>query len=86
MTPKVCYLECSNLGYKFYGLKNGDECHCGAEPNFHGKFTGHQVANDACDKPCAGDNSEICGGLETLSFYTKSKIFPYFELYLILIF
>jgi len=71
MTPQVCYLECSNLGYRYYGLKNGDECHCGANPNFHGKFTGIKVSNDACNKNCTGDSSTKCGGETTLSFYTK---------------
>ena len=71
MTPQVCYLECSNLGYRYYGLKNGDECHCGANPNFHRKFTGIKVSNDACNKNCTGDSSIKCGGVTTLSFYTK---------------
>ena len=73
MTPQVCYLECSNLGYRYYGLKNGDECHCGAYPNFHGIFTGIQVSNNACYKECLGDSSTKCGGETTLSFYTKGN-------------
>ena len=81
MTPEVCYLECSNLGYRYYGLKNGDECHCGSNPNFHGKFTGFQVSNNACNIPCPGDKSsrpKMCGGETTLSFYTISKEFQSF--------
>ena len=73
MIPDVCYLECSNLGYHFYGLKNGNECHCGRNPNFHGKFTGVQVNNNACDVPCAGDARRRCGGESTLSLYNISK-------------
>ena len=76
MTPEVCYLECSNLGHRYYGLKNGNECHCGSSPNFHGKFTGFQVSNNACNIPCQGDKSsrpKMCGGETTLSFYTTSK-------------
>ena len=79
MTPEVCYLECSNLGHRYYGLKNGDECHCGSNPNFHGKFTGFQVSNDACNIPCPGNKSKKCGGETTLSFYTKSKTFGFRE-------
>ena len=60
MTPRVCFDFCRSVPeMTFFGLINGRECYCA---HFYKTTTG----DGACDRPCEGDSSTICGG-ETMS-------------------
>jgi hypothetical protein len=60
MTPRVCFDFCRSVpDMAFFGLINGRECYCA---HFYKTTTG----DGACDRPCEGDSSTICGG-ETMS-------------------
>lgn len=42
--------------YEYYGLKNGDECHCGNNnSHFFPTYRSH------CNKRCQGDRTQFCG-------------------------
>ena len=75
MTPEVCYWECKNVGYIYYGLKNGNECHCGSKLNFNGNLAGEEVERALCNVPCKGDETQKCGGYDKISLYTKGSFF-----------
>jgi len=64
MTPETCFDFCRTIpemGY--FGITNGDYCYC--EPYFKPAESG----SSACDVPCVGDPSQMCGGKE------KSTVF-----------
>lgn len=58
MSRSKCEDSCWKAGYVFAGLKAGVECWCG---NYvQGNFT---PSPSDCNIPCAGNSSEICGGI-----------------------
>ena len=55
------------IGYDYYGLQNGNECHCGN--SIFGVIPTYQ---SQCNRPCTGDRSQYCGGSWRLKiFQTK---------------
>jgi len=65
MTPELCFHFCKNVsGVQFMGLRNGDECYC--TPFYHNTDKG---GHGACDLPCTGDTSRMCGGQEMIDIY-----------------
>ena len=53
-----------NKDYRFVGLANGNECHCGN--------TSERVISapfQHCDMPCSGDRNSICGSSWRMNFY-----------------
>merc|ERR1719248_356644 len=60
MTPQVCFDFCRSVpNMVYFGLIHGRDCYC---THFYKTTTG----DGACDRPCEGDSSTICGG-ETMS-------------------
>jgi len=55
MTLPMCLLHCRDAGYKYMAARNGNECVCGNSYGRHGKACW-------CDAPCAGDDTQFCGG------------------------
>jgi len=57
MTRSKCAFDiCMAQGYDWFGVENGNECHCGND-------LARTIPTDPseCKKPCAGDSSEYCG-------------------------
>lgn len=59
-----CAVVCADEQFAFMGLQNGKECWCGSSGN-EARHTQH--GEGACDTPCAGDSSEICGAFIALT-------------------
>jgi hypothetical protein len=67
MTVEACQSRCRELGYTIAGVEFARECYCDFEfRNGAGKADDPQ----SCNMPCAGDETEICGGADRLSTYT----------------
>eukprot|EP00746_Dinoflagellata_sp_MGD_P168317 gnl/MRDRNA2_/MRDRNA2_99686_c0_seq1.p1 gnl/MRDRNA2_/MRDRNA2_99686_c0~~gnl/MRDRNA2_/MRDRNA2_99686_c0_seq1.p1 ORF type:complete len:834 (+),score=224.73 gnl/MRDRNA2_/MRDRNA2_99686_c0_seq1:63-2564(+) len=58
MTPEVCYQFCQTVpDMVFFGIAYGDDCYC--TPYFKPSPAGGSAA---CDSPCPGDPTQMCGG------------------------
>jgi hypothetical protein len=67
MTVESCISFCSGKGYTYAGLEYASQCYCGNTlASDRAPVTG-VLGN--CFTPCAGDNSEFCGGGSALSIY-----------------
>ncbi|KAB5536295.1 WSC domain-containing protein [Coniochaeta sp. 2T2.1] len=65
MTVELCHADCSLAGYKYAGVEYARECWCGNEvPELV------ELAQAACSAPCAGAETETCGGSNALQLYT----------------
>ena len=54
--------------FHYYGLQNGDECHCG---NNTTNFIPAPLYQ--CNKPCTGDQSQFCGSSWRLNVFQKNR-------------
>ncbi|PAA91245.1 hypothetical protein BOX15_Mlig021123g3, partial [Macrostomum lignano] len=57
MTQVLCTDFCRQASTTYMGLQNGDQCYCANE---YGNFA--EIPTSKCDKPCAGNPKENCGG------------------------
>ncbi|KAH0499309.1 hypothetical protein TgHK011_006512 [Trichoderma gracile] len=68
LTLESCAQACSSQGYTIAGAEYSRQCFCGNNI-VNG---GAKAANQAdCNTPCAGDDSEICGGGGRMSIISK---------------
>ncbi|CAM9110589.1 unnamed protein product, partial [Ectocarpus fasciculatus] len=66
MTTEICQEHCS--GFKYFGTQYAKECWCGDDNyDVFGEST-------ACDDPCDGDASQICGGNNALSISVIEEV------------
>ncbi|XP_046549409.1 putative fungistatic metabolite [Haliotis rubra] len=65
MTIDMCRFHCTQYGYSFFGLSVGTECYCGNMIKSGFK----KVPDNECNYPCAGDNTEMCGGPWRMTIY-----------------
>ena len=71
------YGECKNpykspfLDFEYFGLLNGDECHCG---NSAPRFV--PTHSSRCNKPCGGDTTQFCGGSKHFNVYKTIPEYP----------
>lgn len=65
MTVDKCLSHCSSAGYKFAGLEWASECWCG------NSFSNSRIGSFACNIPCEGKESQMCGGNQMLAVYQK---------------
>ncbi|CAN0003994.1 unnamed protein product [Sphacelaria rigidula] len=63
MTTQMCEDKCT--GSEVFGTQYGRECWCGDNGTNHLKYG----ESDECDRECAGDASQICGGKWVMSVY-----------------
>ncbi|KAL8712650.1 MAG: hypothetical protein Q9220_003181 [cf. Caloplaca sp. 1 TL-2023] len=63
LTVERCAEYCAGLIY--FGVEFGRECYCGDSINTYSANGGEE----ACDTPCNGNASQICGGVGALSVY-----------------
>ena len=66
ITVENCKEFCSVYKYSFAGVENSNQCFCGQNAP-------KQLLPDSeCNKKCAGNDSEICGGQWALNVYSVS--------------
>merc|ERR1712050_150773 len=59
-------------GYEYAGTQNGNECWCGND------YPSHDLKRStaSCNKPCSGDDSQLCGGRWRINIYDVPKKDP----------
>ncbi|XP_053394990.1 kremen protein 1-like isoform X2 [Mercenaria mercenaria] len=64
LTTETCLTFCFESGFKFASTQYGSHCFCG---NVLRDYP--EKAESECNKPCAGDPTEMCGGTWRGSIY-----------------
>ncbi|KAF8155387.1 hypothetical protein B0H34DRAFT_859808 [Crassisporium funariophilum] len=74
MTPAMCLDFCSNFTfpYGFAGVEFGQECWCDGVI----QLTANLTDSSACNMPCKGDVTLVCGGASHISIYTDGTPSP----------
>ncbi|EJD54381.1 WSC-domain-containing protein [Auricularia subglabra TFB-10046 SS5] len=70
MTVDKCVAHCSKSGYKYAGLEWARECWCSND------FDSSRIGQYACNVPCEGNGSQMCGGSQRLAVYKKGSVAP----------
>ena len=65
MTTEKCIQFCSDLNFDYAGTQNMTSCFC---HDSYGKF-GIENSTCNCDKKCAGNNTQMCGGKYSNSLF-----------------
>jgi hypothetical protein len=68
MTVEMCTSYCSTKGFAMSGVEYGLECYCS---NRWGGGASLNLISDQCYMPCAGDESQNCGGPNAIFVYTN---------------
>jgi hypothetical protein len=68
LTQQSCVEACANAGYTIAGMEYSVQCFCDNDI-----YNGGALAADQsdCDDTCSGDSSEICGGGDRMTIYSK---------------
>lgn len=66
MTNELCTSACASAGYPLAGTEYSGECYCGQVYSNGGAQT-----STGCNMVCNGANSEICGGSNRLSVWSR---------------
>ena len=61
MTAGYCTSTCSNRGYSYGMVQNGDECWCSNGYGVYGTLP-MGIGGSGCNKTCTGNSSQNCGG------------------------
>lgn len=69
ITSSGCADFCHTQGYSIAGTENSGQCFCGNELS-----QSTVQAPSACNMPCDGDASQICGGKATLSVFSANQL------------
>ena len=64
-TNERCQAACNAGGYSYAGTEFGSQCFCGNQI----QNGGSAVTDGSCNKACAGNATEICGGPNRLSLF-----------------
>jgi hypothetical protein len=71
-TVEACSAACSQGGFKYAGVEDGNECWCGNNEDY-----GRLGTSSMCISTCTGDSTEICGGPWALNIYkVASNLLP----------
>lgn len=71
MSVGRCFAFCSGRkGLSYFGVSNGGECWCGKA------IDASPMDSKLCDKPCAGQPSDMCGGIEGTNVYVMVDCTP----------
>lgn len=74
MTLALCAEKCSAAGYEYFGVEFSQECFCGHElADGSAPAAGGDIE---CFMPCAGLGTQICGGPQRLTLYSKPAAQP----------
>ncbi|OAQ69761.1 WSC domain-containing protein [Pochonia chlamydosporia 170] len=64
LTVSSCEDSCYRLDFRISGVKAGNQCWCS------GTVSGQWTKNETeCNMSCAGDNAQICGGVNCLNVF-----------------
>lgn len=63
-TVERCQNACANRGFTHAGVEFGSQCFCGTA------VQNSPSLSTQCNKECAGDSREICGGSNAINLYT----------------
>ncbi|XP_041484723.1 P-selectin-like [Lytechinus variegatus] len=68
MTIELCRDICVDQNMRYFGLQAGTQCLCGG---FFAPYNvlGQPDGNDTCNRPCAGNSSQMCGADIQQSIY-----------------
>jgi len=69
MTPQNCAFQCSLSNYPVSGVEYGSECYCG-----YNLPSAAPLSASACNMPCSGDATYLCGGSGTISIYQQTLL------------
>lgn len=75
LTVAKCQNVCWASGFDYAGVEAGSDCYCG---DFIGAE--HSPDQNACNVPCGGNSSEICGGVSVMNAFaaqTKDPLPPW---------
>jgi hypothetical protein len=72
-TPFRCTTECTSRGYSIAGVEYGNECFCANQ--FVNDIPPTPASISECDKPCAGNSAQTCGGSYRMQIYSTGSIF-----------
>ncbi|KAI9686680.1 MAG: hypothetical protein M1820_010584 [Bogoriella megaspora] len=72
-TVELCTQSCVNAGFSIAGVQNATQCYCGNSLNSQSAVL---TVDKSCRKKCPADGTEICGGNNRLSVFSKQ--FPTF--------
>lgn len=67
VTNELCTAACKSAGYPLAGTEYSGECYCGQVFS-----NGGAPATSGCNMVCNGNSSEICGGPNRLSVWSRS--------------
>ena len=67
VTVDNCKEFCSVYQYNFAGVENSNQCFCGQNAPTQ------LLPDSECDKKCAGNDTEICGGKWAINVYPVLK-------------
>jgi hypothetical protein len=70
LTPKRCIESCSNESYIFAGVQARSYCFCGNTVPVKSIY----APAAECNRPCKGDQDQICGGRWRMNVYTTRKL------------
>ena len=67
----MCLHTCREKEFRFSGIQRQTECYCGNEP-----VDGFTLAWwDKCDRRCAGNSNQICGGSNAMTVYSTPGLY-----------
>ncbi|TFK32647.1 hypothetical protein BDQ12DRAFT_728496 [Crucibulum laeve] len=70
MTVQNCLNSCP-LNYA--GLENGSQCFC-SDTIMNNGASGTPISPNFCNAPCSGNDTEKCGGILSLTVYTRHAV------------
>ncbi|OQO08641.1 hypothetical protein B0A48_06511 [Cryoendolithus antarcticus] len=73
-TIELCTAACVSQGYSVAGIEHSSQCYCGSAMTYQAQ----RVIEGSCNMGCAGNTTEMCGGISRLSVFSKGtpKILP----------
>ncbi len=70
MTIELCQNACKNGGFTYAGVEFATQCFCGNSIGGGGS----KALEAECNKPCAGNSKEICGGGNRINIFTTATL------------
>ncbi|KAG8847181.1 hypothetical protein FRB91_012037 [Serendipita sp. 411] len=68
LTPAKCQSLCENAGFNLAGVEYARECYCG-----NTIMGNNRPQSGICNKPCTGNEDQICGGADAINIYVKDS-------------
>jgi hypothetical protein len=72
MTVDTCIQYCASKSMAWAGVEYGKECYCSNSIAANIASPANDPVSGGCNMPCAGNNTQFCGGSSRLSVYQAS--------------